>query len=541
MFGRGRLTIIPLLILLLLSSTITLSPEIGAGKAAPIFRIFYPSDDSYVSGCCPTANYGELDRITVGVGPSQRDFRRSFIKFNNLSTIPPGSIIESAFLYLFLFESPSLRSRLYCHTVDRNWTESKITWSNQPGAVKLIGNETIPTVPRWIIFNVTKSVSEFVSKDSATYLPNYGWRLSDWMEGESSEEFSYSFCSKENNVTGERPFLEVKYYPPHLELKVQDDVVWSGKWVKMIVYRKTFKKEPITRGSIQVILRTSSKTGRFSLNKGGEPISFLTIHDGSDFVEFWYYDETVGTSVISASTEQYPLYGVGTTSITIMSKPPDVTPPVTTIDIGTPKHEKNGLLYVSESTIFTLFSTDDDSGVFETTYRIDNGSWTTYNVGFSLRGCSEGLHKVEYYSVDSSGNEEDVKIIQAYLDSSPPLVRDASPSGNITQDSKTIMFTVRVEDKDSGVKEVKLIVDGSDKGAMTSDGDVYTMTLSLEEGSHTWSIEAVDNVGNSITQNYSLMIKISAAPSSTWVYATIAIIAVVIMVAIALVLRKRRR
>ena len=74
---------------------------------------------------------------------------------------------------------------------------------------------------------------------------------------------------------------------------------------------------------------------------------------------------------------------------------------------------------------------------------------------------------------------------------------------------------------------------------MSRSGNTYTTTVSLSEGSHTWSIEAVDNVGNTITQNYSLTI-------STWMsllpYLTaIAIVIVIIAIVAAAILLRRRK
>ena len=98
-------------------------------------------------------------------------------------------------------------------------------------------------------------------------------------------------------------------------------------------------------------------------------------------------------------------------------------------------------------------------------------------------------------------------------------------------------FTVKVEDSGSGVKEVKLTVDGASQGLMSQSGSTYTKTLSLSEGSHTWVVEAVDNVGNTATQKYSFTI-------STWMsllpYLIAATIVIVIIAVVALMLRRRK-
>jgi subtilase family serine protease len=122
------------------------------------------------------------------------------------------------------------------------------------------------------------------------------------------------------------------------------------------------------------------------------------------------------------------------------------------------------------------------------------------------------------------------------LDKTPPTISDASPTGTVG--STSVSFSVKVEDPGSGVNEVKLIVDDVSQGTMSMSGNTYTKTLSLSEGSHTWVVEAVDNVGNTITQNYSFTIA-KGLPMEIYLLA-IAIVIVIIIAAVAIVLRRRR-
>jgi hypothetical protein len=218
-----------------------------------------------------------------------------------------------------------------------------------------------------------------------------------------------------------------------------------------------------------------------------------------------------------------------------LTYPPDTTPPVTAIALSKPKHQVGSTTYVSGSTSFKLSASDDASGVKETRYRVDNGPWTTYSAGFTLSTLPDGEHTISYYSIDNAGNTETEKTLTIMLDKTPPTIGEASPTGTIG--STSVTFTVKVEDSGSGVKEVKLIVDGASQGLMSQSGNTYTKTLSLSEGSHTWSIEAVDNVGNTATRNYSLTV-------STWMsllpYLTAIAIVIVIIATAAIMLRRRR-
>ncbi|MEM2930166.1 MAG: DNRLRE domain-containing protein [Thermoproteota archaeon] len=526
--------------------TVTLYPAlfpltIEANGAQPVFKRFYPSDDATVAGCCINNNYGKLENLTIKAGFSTSEVCRIFIKFDYLNYIAPGSVIESAFLYLYMYAAPSSRRQVYCHRVTgANWTESTITWGNQPDTAELVSSEVVPTVPRWLVFDVKESVAKFASKDASDYAPNYGWRLSDKDESNSTEAFVYHFYSNNSNVAL-LPFVEVSYYPPHLNLEVLSGSMIAGNWIKMKVSRRTYGNEPITCGNLTVILSSSSTKKRFSLSEDGEPVTELIIPHGSDSREFWYYDENAATCRVYARTENYPNYGVGDLSITLAPRPRDNSPPVSTVVIGVPKHQSDNVLYVAGSTVFALSATDDVSGVSRTKYRVDDGSWNLYTEEFTLSDYPDGLHTIEYYSIDNAGNNEANKVLVVYLDKTPPAISGAHPVGSIAQESASVNLTVKIEDEGSGVKEVRLTVDGSSQGLMTLSGEAYTKPIDLGDGDHTWIIEAVDNVGNMASQSYSFTLTVSRESSLIWPYGVIIAISIVVVIIIALLVMRRRK
>jgi len=513
---------------------------IKADGTQRIVKRFYPSDDATVAGCCLNNNYGGLENLTIKVGASNDDVCRIFIKFNNLSHIAPGSVVESALLYLYMAVAPPLRRQVYCHLVGANWSESTITWRNQPNVAGLVASEIVYTTPRWLSLDVKESVAKIVSKDASDYSPNYGWRLSDKDEGNSSEVFAYHFYSNESSIDL-HPFLEISYYPPHLDLEVLSNSTIAGTWIRMRVSRRTYGNEPVTCGNLKVVLSSSSTKKKFSLSKDGEAITELTIPHGSDSKEFWYYDENEATCRVYVRTEDYPNYGGGSVSITLASKPRDESPPVSTIAIGVPKYESDGVLYVAGSTGFSFSATDDVSGVDDIKYRVDDGQWSTYTGEFALSDYSDGLHIVEYYSVDNVGNNETKKALTIYLDKASPTISDAHPVESITQESASVNLTVKIKDEGSGVKEVRLTVDGASQGTMARSGDTYIKTVSLSEGSHTWVVEAVDNLDNAASQSYSFTLTITGGLSSISLYgAAVAIVIIIVIVVVALTLRKKK-
>ncbi|MEM2641503.1 MAG: DNRLRE domain-containing protein [Thermoproteota archaeon] len=688
-------------------------------------QIFYPSADAFVYEYKPADNYGSFDYILVR---SHNNYNvRSFIRFD-LSIIPPGSVIDSAVLSIFMNAAPSSSRIVECHRVANSWTEGGITWNSQPSVSTYVTSSTTGTSSGvWLNFLVTSSVKKFTSKDSAGYDPNYGWRLKDHTE-DSPTNFICQFRSKEYVEKTVHPYLEVRYYPPHLELRLSSSSVEAGSWVKMTVYRKTQNNEAVTRGALEVDLSSSSTSAnkKFSLTQDGASITKLTIPDGSDHVDFYYYDDKTGTWNIQVWTDDYmywkwsggfliPVMNYGddtkeltvtpgpldcfafdpivspkqvavpfsititaydaygnvktdytgtnslsdttgtiyptvtgafvngkwtgnivikkvaknvkiitssagksgesnafdvkagppakliitpssftmaagvtysylnitlrdandyetthasnilvslsttspdgefiqfgtTTKITSVTIPagsssvrvdyydirggthtltasatglasgiatvnviPDTTPPTTTLTIGSPKYFSGVTTFVSGSTVFELSATDDASGVKETRYRIDGGSWNIYAAGFTLSTLSDGLHIIGYYSIDRADNNEAEKAINIVLDEAPPMISGASPTGILILGSTSVRFTVRVEDTGSGVKEVRLTVDGVSQGNMSGVGE-YSKTVSLSEGSHTWSIEAVDNLDNTETWSGSFTLAVDTTP-----------------------------
>jgi len=523
--SKAGVTLITIAFFLVLLYVLPASSIDAAPSTSVLTQVFYPSDDAEVYEGQPYVCYGSIPVMRVYYLNSVR--LRSFIKFN-LSSIPPGSVIGSATLNLFMEKAPSKSRKLMCLKVNEPWNESAIGWFNLPNATVYESIETGIDSGVWLRFQVGPMVQMFVDH----FFKNYGWMLEDSSEGpksidEKSEfDFLISLYSKECSDSSKHPYLEVNYYPPHLELELSNASIYG--WTKLTVHRKTFNNKPIVVGTLNVKLNSTSASGKFSLTRGGTPIDQLIIPYGYESKDFWYYDNGTGTYEIHAWTEDYMFkvalsFGGRTIYVPVMNYGDDTKeikvnpvfdniPPITKIMMHDSTYYNGQEVFISNLTRFVLCADDDVSGVKEILYRIDEGSWSIYSKEFTLATYSDGPHIVSYHSLDNAGNSEKDNVMKVFLDKIPPLLSAASPVEKLISRSKAVNFSVKAEDLGSGVKEVELIVDGSSQGEMNKSGDVYSKIVGLSEGNHSWNIKAVDNVNNWVYVNYSFTLIVDNVP-----------------------------
>ncbi|MBU2574156.1 MAG: hypothetical protein KKH28_08790 [Elusimicrobia bacterium] len=104
----------------------------------------------------------------------------------------------------------------------------------------------------------------------------------------------------------------------------------------------------------------------------------------------------------------------------------DNTPPATELSISGARYSAPGdeKIYVTGNSGIVLaaadpVSNDTASGVMLTKYRIDGGNWVVYPGSFTI--AAEGLHTVEYYSLDRVQNAEVMKTAKIAVDNTPPV------------------------------------------------------------------------------------------------------------------------
>lgn len=145
---------------------------------------------------------------------------------------------------------------------------------------------------------------------------------------------------------------------------------------------------------------------------------------------------------------------------------------------------------ITSSDQIQLIATDNTngSGVLETWYRIDEGSWTSYITPFTL---PVGNYTIEFYSIDVTLNTEPVTQFNYTIDNTPP-------NTTITPDQQYIQpftsLTLEANDTGgSGVSEIYYRIDG---GGFSQIWVLYDSPFVLDPGFHEVEYYAVDFSGN---------------------------------------------
>lgn len=176
-----------------------------------------------------------------------------------------------------------------------------------------------------------------------------------------------------------------------------------------------------------------------------------------------------------------------TQTVTIQVKKPDTTPPVTT---ATADGATGAGTYNNKDVhvTFTAIDPENGRGVELTEYRIQGGVWnpvTDQPVTFS----EEGVHQIQYRSIDVANNEEVPKDLIIGIDKTAPVTAHTSLEG-WQRTPQTV--TLATHDALSGVQQTLYILNG---GSVTAGTSVTVST----NGVNTIQYYGVDAAGNQET------------------------------------------
>jgi hypothetical protein len=203
----------------------------------------------------------------------------------------------------------------------------------------------------------------------------------------------------------------------------------------------------------------------------------------------------------------------------------DTTAPESTLTIGMPQYSSTNQLFVSGATPFTLTATDDASGVWNVWYRIfpsgtSAPSYTSvdgFQANFTLSG-TDGSYEVDSYATDNAGNDESPTHSQTvYLDNMAPATTINAPEAKqyLHSDTFTISYSV-TDGNGSGVKSAIPDIDGQTTlhngttQVTVANGLMVNLLTELTLGTHTFNVNAADNVDNADTATVTFSIIVTA-------------------------------
>jgi hypothetical protein len=178
----------------LTSASIGLAASLGLSSArltavsksysAPVTCTLAASADSYVNKLLATTNFGTS--TVLQVNPTTLATQRTFVRFD-LTTcspaIPSDALVQSATMRLTVATLTTGTRTYELRSVTGSWTETGVTWNNQPTAAGSVTASTtvslgtaVGTVVQW---TATSDVQSFVTGVGT----NLGWRLGDSAEG----------------------------------------------------------------------------------------------------------------------------------------------------------------------------------------------------------------------------------------------------------------------------------------------------------------------------------------------------------------------
>lgn len=132
------------------------------------------------------------------------------------------------------------------------------------------------------------------------------------------------------------------------------------------------------------------------------------------------------------------------------------------------------------------------SGVHAISWMIDGSSpFVSYSSVAEFNISKEGIHKIEYSSMDSAGNTEEIKTSLVKLDYTAPEISVVSPATEVHLHSDIITLNFSGTDTLSGIFSLNAKINNTQVFA-SQEFDM----LSLSPGYHAFEALALDNAGN---------------------------------------------
>jgi hypothetical protein len=168
-----------------------------------------PGADSYVLASSSGSNYGTSSSIYVG--RYNNGAERGYLKFD-LSSIPSNKMISQAKLWVYSYSASGGGAKVKVERVDDDsWTESGITWSNQPARTALlVGPQSVSSGSIWYSWTSSTLTSFVAAQYAGDKIVSIALIDNGENSGGSSNHYA-RFDSKEYSSGAYASKLEVTY------------------------------------------------------------------------------------------------------------------------------------------------------------------------------------------------------------------------------------------------------------------------------------------------------------------------------------------
>ncbi len=182
----------------------------------------------------------------------------------------------------------------------------------------------------------------------------------------------------------------------------------------------------------------------------------------------------------------------------------DAIPP--TLEITSPS--QNDIISTSDVTV-SWSGSDSGSGIDHYEIRIDGGTWINAGTAsqYTFTSVNDGTHTVDVKAVDVAGNNV-TDSVSFTVDTTAPTLIITSPANAAVLSNSDVTVSWSGSDSGSGIDHYEIRIDG---GTWINAGTAsqYTFT-SVNDGTHTVDVKAVDVAGNNVTDSVSFTVDTTA-------------------------------